>query len=32
MNTMSFHSTRRPFFATVAVIAAHTATGANSMT
>ncbi len=32
MNTMSFHSTSKPFFATVAVIAAHTASGANSIT
>lgn len=32
MNTMSFQSTRSPFFATVAVIAAQTASGANSIT
>ena len=32
MNTISFHNTPRPFFATVAMIAAHTASGANSIT
>ena len=32
MNTISFHSTPRPFFDTVAMIAAHTASGANSIT
>jgi hypothetical protein len=32
MNTTSFHNTPRPFFATVAMIAAHTAIGANFMT
>ena len=32
MNTISFHSTPRPFFDTVAMIAAQTAIGANFMT
>ena len=32
MNTISFHSTPSPFFDTVAMIAAHTASGANSIT
>ena len=32
MKTTSFHSTPRPFLETVAMMAAHTASGANSIT
>ena len=32
MKTTSFHNTPRPFFATVAMIAAQTAIGANIIT